>query len=201
MEYAGAPYVAFCDADDIYFEDTLRYLYAHMMEGPFDIVRGNFMGFGGEENSVSTFSLGENDIVIDLDESRRGMNERKRMLGLMMRRETTAWNKLYSRKFLLENHIRFGIGKNNDDQIFTFLALCFAKRIYFGNQCIYGYRRNVDHSLTNMVFKRSDVKNLFDAMDNFISICEEKGLQEKFRDEMEYSYLIHTVLMWGGRQN
>lgn len=66
---------------------------------------------------------------------------------------SVAWAKLYNRKFLLDNNLKFIEDmKRYADTVFNIEALEKAKKIIYSNKYVYHYRKN-DYSITNNYYK------------------------------------------------
>lgn len=77
----------------------------------------------------------------------------------------TPWAKIFSKKFILENHLKFNPRlKNGEDGIFIFESVYKAQNIYFTMEKTYNYRVNSD-SVCNTYYSDMD--------DRFINLIEE----------------------------
>lgn len=92
----------------------------------------------------------------------------------------SAWSKLMSRKFLLENHISFYEGILYEDMLFSFRCYVKAKKVYSLNRKLYMYRVRNASIMTADITKRNIESYI-------ISICEltKLYLQSDCSREME----------------
>ena len=60
-----------------------------------------------------------------------------------------AWDKLFERKFVEENHLKFQELRTSNDMLFVFSAIAFAKRIEIEDVILAHQRRNNPKSLSN----------------------------------------------------
>ncbi|MDE7177469.1 MAG: glycosyltransferase [Lachnospiraceae bacterium] len=91
----------------------------------------------------------------------------------------SAWSKLVSRKFLVENHISFYDGILYEDMLFTFQCLIKARKVYSLNRKLYRYRVRQTSIMTTGITGKSIESYM-------ISICEmmKLYLQNDFCREM-----------------
>jgi hypothetical protein len=60
-----------------------------------------------------------------------------------------AWDKLFERKFVEENHLKFQELRTSNDMLFVFSAIAFAQRIEIEDVILAHQRRNNPKSLSN----------------------------------------------------
>ena len=60
-----------------------------------------------------------------------------------------AWDKLFERKFVEENHLKFQQIRTSNDMLFVFSALAFAQRMENVDLVLAHQRRNNPNSLSN----------------------------------------------------
>ena len=94
---------------------------------------------------------------------------------------SVAWAKLYRRKFLLDNNLRFiERMKRYADTIFNIEVLEKAKKIAYCNKYIYHYRKN-NYSITNNYYQemKKDVDTFLNKVKEYILIYNKNQKFEK----------------------
>lgn len=128
LSHAKGRYVWFVDSDDYIKENCLAELLGICEKNRLDILHWSI-----QDNQGKWIKQLSNSRVIN------GINEIKDSWGSPLFDITFPWNRLYSREFLLSNHLWF-----NDlwggDVIHTILALNAAKRLVNSSSCFYIYR-------------------------------------------------------------
>lgn len=93
--------------------------------------------------------------------------------------DTTAWNKVYRRSFLLEHGLRFPEGVLYEDLPLTIPALCLAGRVAVLHRPVYAWRsRREGLSITQRRFELQNLQDRFAAVRAVDRFLEEHGLEE-----------------------
>lgn len=144
IDNATGEYIMFLDSDDYYANDICEVLYNTITQAQADVASSKYIVFSDEtEHKVKYRALGS-DKVINI----KSIDEDVRLL-------TTApsvWTKIYSRKLIYYNQMRFTENILAEDMVFVLEAFLKADGIVFLNDH-YGYyyrNRNIkgDESLS-----------------------------------------------------
>jgi len=161
LKYATADYIMFLDPDDYYLEDACETLYDKITTENVDLVSGNFC----LDNESNIHSWNHVNIT---DEIKVTNIEEKPSLLLLA---PSIWTKIYKRKFILENEIKFDENLPGQDALFLYYALIHANGIIFMNKvlvvyCKRDYNKIKEKSITdNKTYKRlSDYLNVYEKM-------------------------------------
>ncbi len=154
LDHSDGRFVAFVDSDDLVPRDAYELMVHAVDESGSDIVSGGVLRFDGAKARPSGLH-------------RRALNETRmrthirRMPSLLY--DTTAWNKIYRREFLLENGLRFPEGVYYEDIPLTVPAHYLASSVDVIEQPVYLWRerQTAEQSITQ---RRAEVKNLVDRM-------------------------------------
>ena len=135
MEYASAPYIGFIDADDWSEPDMYEKLYQKMTKHHCDIVMcRNWRDYGYSNQTLEPKSTGEQDRLFEID----SIEKRKTFL-VCFSMGAFAWDKLYTRDFLIQNRVFFPEELAYEDHFFATLLYLYAKRVYMLEERLYHY--------------------------------------------------------------
>lgn len=165
---AKGKYIMFIDSDDLYCDNTLETMMKLMNKKDYDIITGNYVSFN-EKNIKQKKDV--KPISFENKEDNFKYIDYLQKKGLF----NTNWNKMYIRKIITENKIRFDETKTiGEDAKFNFEYMRYVKTSSVINDVIYKYYLNED-GLT--------IKNENTKAERIIKSLEEQLLfykQEKF---------------------
>ncbi len=154
LDHASADFVTFVDSDDVVPRDAYE-LMMHAIEGSgSDIVSGGVLRFDGARTRPSGLHRRA------VPETRVATHVRQ-MPSLLY--DTTAWNKIFRRRFLLEHALRFPEGVYYEDIPLTVPAHFLARSVDLIEEPVYLWRerQTAEQSITQ---RRAEVRNLVDRM-------------------------------------
>ncbi len=154
LDHASADYIAFIDSDDVVPRDAFE-LMMHAIEGSgSDIVSGGVLRYDGARTRPSGLHRRA------VPETRVATHVRA-MPSLLY--DTTAWNKIFRRAFLLEHGLRFPEGVYYEDIPLTVPAHFLATSVDLIEEPVYLWRerQTAEQSITQ---RRAEVRNLVDRM-------------------------------------
>ena len=145
LDRATGEYVSILDSDD--FFDV------HMLEKAVekaDALKTDIVVFGGyeyDERNGNTYKV--KSILNEKEIPAKKVFSYKDCPGIYQLSQGMAWNKLYRRKFLTNNNVRFQKVKYTDDAYFTFANMVLAERIVVLEEYLCYYRVNSGISQTD----------------------------------------------------
>ena len=154
LDAATADYVTFVDSDDVVPRDAYE-LMMHAIEGSgSDIVSGGVLRYDGARTRPSGLHRRA------VPETRVATHVRA-MPSLLY--DTTAWNKIFRREFLLEHGLRFPEGVYYEDIPLTVPAHFLARSVDLIQEPVYLWRerQTAEQSITQ---RRAESRNLVDRM-------------------------------------
>ena len=154
LDAAVADYVAFVDSDDVVPRDAYE-LMMHAIEGSgSDIVSGGVLRYDGARTRPSGLHRRA------VPETRIATHVRH-MPSLLY--DTTAWNKIFRRRFLVEHGLRFPEGVYYEDIPLTVPAHFLARSVDLIQEPVYLWRerQTAQQSITQ---RRAESRNLVDRM-------------------------------------
>ncbi|MCR5207643.1 MAG: glycosyltransferase [Eubacterium sp.] len=138
LKVAKGKYVIWLDSDDFFEPTMLEETYNRAVETDADIVLFAFRNFdnvsGSYYNKRGLFKEAFGDLTVF---SMKEIPDTILQVTL-----PNVWTKLYKRKFILKNGLRYQTLPNCEDVYFTFLALCCAGRISYVDKALLSYRIN-----------------------------------------------------------
>ena len=154
LDHAHADYVAFVDSDDVVPRDAYELMMHAVEASGSDIVSGGVLRYDGARTRPSGLHRRA------VPETRVGTHIRA-MPSLIY--DTTAWNKIFRRAFLLEHGLRFPEGVYYEDIPLTVPAHYLARSVDLVEEPVYLWRerQTAEQSITQ---RRAETRNLVDRM-------------------------------------
>lgn len=169
LDIANGEFISFIDSDDYIHPEMISTLFELLKSNDADISVCNFTPFTG---TVSPSSKAP--VIHTLS----GKDAAKRLYQSQYATQTVvAWDKLYKRS--LFDHLRFEVGKFNEDEFFSYKALYAANKVTFTSQELYYYfirTTGISQAITD---PRS--LNGLDAKMEAIQFYKEKGSTDILR--------------------
>ena len=145
MKHAQAPYVMFCDSDDIFMVDTCEKLYNCITYSGADVAVGNINVIYEANHdlkdsdakffripAVGTFAIPRHQKCICYG---------------------SAWGKIYRRDIIVNNKLQFPVGLKHEDEFFWPAYCSLATKIAFTEDIVYQYRRRAG-SIMNVAYQK-----------------------------------------------
>lgn len=149
VELAQAPYIAFCDGDDLVPPRAYEIMLRSARDGQPDMVVGNFLKFSAMRTWRPMYQWGA------FGEPRTGVGVAD-VPALI--RNRACWNRLFRRNFWLEHRFCFPSVPRSNDIVPMTKALLEAERINIVHDIIYLYReRPGDTSMTAMASRTANL--------------------------------------------
>lgn len=171
MPYTKGDYIAFLDSDDYVELDMYEKLYNKAIETDADMVECDFYWEYPNKKVHDQNAIYKNE---------SDMYSRPRVV---------AWNKLYKRDVLLNSGILFPKGLRYEDVEFCYKMLPQLKKIELVSEPLVHYIQR-DNSITSV--QNEKTKDIFYILDNILAYYKQKGLYEKYEQELEY---MHTRIL------
>lgn len=139
ISHARGEYVGFVDADDIIAPDFYQKLYARIREDDSDVCMTSLV-----RECDASGKLGK---IKSLGDGARTVITCVRDRGELILASGAAWNKIYRRRYLIDNAIRFSEQPcAGEDKLFDFGMLLTANRIAVIADALYCYRQSGSQS-------------------------------------------------------
>lgn len=188
LQYASAPYVGYVDSDDWIEPDMYEKLYRKMVSYQCDIVMcQNWRDTAHCGQILPPKLTGAADRMFEIDTV-----EKRRIFIACGSIGYGAWDKLFTREFLLDNHIFFPEQLAYEDHFFATLLYFYAKRIYILEERLYHYYVNPASTVLS-----PNATHHFDMLtvDKMMwAECERRGFLTEYRKEVEYQFLTLCYL-------
>ncbi len=160
ISHAEGKYVVFLDSDDIFCQDMLEKAYCKMEENQLDVCIWNAWEYDHNTGEVYDNTTHLRPELLPHKEVFSG-KEAEYILNLT---SAAPWNKMYSRKYLMEHGFQYMEQKYYNDIYFVQQALVNAERISVINEELMYYRINSKDSLQSN--RSKGIKDLVDALTN-----------------------------------
>lgn len=188
LSVASGEFVIFTDSDDTLPVRAFELLASQLKQSGSDIATGNVKRFKGEK-----FWDGWNQSYSHRKILYPELHGREAVTSVQLTEhpellfDTTAWNKMFRRDFLLRERIQFPIGKLYEDMHPMAIAFSRAEGIDVIFSNVYNYR--VRENATSITQKRSEVKNLahkMEMVDKIYELTAQLENSEELRRTVEY---------------
>lgn len=190
MEYASGEYILVLDQDDWYEQDAVETLLKLMQEHPeLDYIEYGIRYVDGDGRQTASSCRGEGGFWIHEvknEEVRKDYARRGILPGA-----TFAWSKIYRKKFLEENQIRYNDGELRtgfSDNFFSGLVTMYCKRIGVLDRLLINYRKYVGSWSHDSVVNSKTQFERCRAGIAFYTECERRGILDNQRDMAEYIF-------------
>ena len=164
---ARGKYVMFLDVDDTFDKTLLEKMYKKAAKTDSDIVICHSNTRIGTKTFDLSYGLNDNYIPKKDVFSYKDIPEQ-----IFLLTNGEVWDKLYRRKFLIENNIKFFPLKNTEDTFFCYYSLILAKRISTVKDVLVTYNAKHADSVSSNMYKHplEPVKALLLLKENLDSL-------------------------------
>lgn len=178
LNFANGEYIHFLDSDDYIPSNAYETLYALALENKSDIIIGDVLRFGNYNLwSDSLFKHSFEGIPEDIKNT--NLNHRPSLLW-----DTSTSNKLYKRKFLIDNNIKFPNKKIFfEDLVFSMESYIKAKSIYISKFIFYYWRYR--GKKTSVTQQHQDIRNFYDRIE-ILNLIDELMKQNNLSDDLRF---------------
>jgi glycosyltransferase involved in cell wall biosynthesis len=173
--------ILFLDVDDELENDALNGLDNFLLDKIYDVVCFGFNLRGSNSQIIKSITFHEKTSIKDNIKDFFEIGTIKNVI----------WNKLYKRKFLLENNIKFDDSRINEDALFVFKIILNTNSLIFYNKIVYNHISDNNLSYTNMpsVFHFENTLNVIRTISNNLN---ENNLLEKYKNSFNV-YIIRML--------
>lgn len=172
MPYATGEYIAFLDSDD-YVEPTLyEKMYQKAKEENSDLVECDFIWEYPDKQKI------------DCGEIYQGQKE------MMVKARVVAWNKLIRRDLLQKVGQQYTVGVQYEDMDFFYNMIPYYHKVSFIKEPLIHYVQR-DSSISNK--QNEKTKDIFIVLNHVLTVYQEKGWYEEYKEELEYIYVKNLL--------
>ena len=181
-------YLSFLDSDDFFEPDMLELAYEKAEEDKADfVVFQSDQYYTDDDKFVQVaWTLREKEIPPYTPFSHRQMTDNifKVFVGW-------AWDKLYNREFVEQNHLLFQEQRTSNDMLFVFSAVAIAKRITVVKKVLAHQRRDAKDSLSKT--RENSWYCFYDALLALRERLKSEGLYRELEEDY-INYALHFSL-------
>lgn len=178
IENSAGDYILFLDSDDILAKDALSSLYNYQIKYDVDFICGKIKYFDNITNKEIK-CIGWNNVsssaIYNINDIRS---------QLFQKIVPVNHGKLFIRKIILDNNLKFEKYNMAEDALFVYSYLLYIKNLIFIDNIIYEYRLNVKNSLTS---KKS--KNFADFIFSYNKLKENLIRINKYKEYKKTYYI------------
>ena len=188
LALATGKYLSFLDADDFFEKDMLELAYKKAEEDKSDFVvfQSNQYYTANNTYKETPWTLRIKEIPPYSPFTQRQMTDNvfKVFVGW-------AWDKLYNREFVLNNHLSFQEQRTSNDLLFVFSAVVLAKKISVVEKVLAHQRRDAKDSLSKTR------ENSWFCFHDALKALKQRLIDENLYGELEkdfINYCVHSCL-------
>lgn len=148
LEVAEADYVMFMDPDDYYADDACENMYNAIVKHKVDVVTANY-NYMDEDGTVW------DKPVFDTKRFKSFKFGQKSFAESFFIWNSSVCNKIFSRKVIEENGIRFLENVPGEDAYFSYALLLHSEKAYYISDTTYYYRRRSNSGTLSVSWNRS----------------------------------------------
>lgn len=188
LSMAKGKYLSFLDSDDFFEPDMLELAYKKAEED-----KADFVVFNSDQYYTDKKKFVEVPWTLRIKELPPYMpfNHRQMTDNIFKVFVGWAWDKLYSREFVENNHLLFQEQRTSNDMLFVFSAVAIAKRISIVNKVLAHQRRDAKDSLSKT--RENSWHCFYDALTTLRDRLKAEGIYRE--TEKDYiNYALHAVL-------
>ena len=163
---AQGKYICFIDSDDFIEKSMIEELYNIIEEKNFDVADSDIFLY---DNKTHEIKERKNKEYLKIEKG----------LFLWGKYNVEVWNKIYKKRFLLDNNIFFEEGIIHEDELFSIKILLSTNKIEHINKCFYYYRINRSGSIMTDVNIEKQLYSL-KIIVNRIEKLQETIISDKF---------------------
>ncbi|OLR59241.1 hypothetical protein BHF70_06150 [Anaerostipes sp. 494a] len=181
IENATGEFIGFVDSDDYVDETMFENMYQKAKYEEAEIVVSGFTKL--YVASSLDFQLG------DMELYGKSLRENPQIL---VKGVPYIWNKIFSRKLIVEHGLKFEQYRIFEDLLFTYQCYLYANKISKCDRPYYYYRARRVGSATNHFSE--NFFDIFPVMEEYIKSCKKAGQYEQLRECILYTALNHMII-------
>lgn len=181
VEKAEGDYILFLDSDDLLKSDALEKTYKKIVKDKSDIVMFNWERYSEEEDKVRKSSK--------KSFFKKNSLTGKECLEILQLKAYYTVASLYSRKFLIENNIKYGEGHIYEDNVFIVEIATRANKISIIKDPLYVVVSNDESDTKTSYDTDKHYKAYIEAVKECIKVLEES----KYKPNDYYDYYIYSL--------
>lgn len=188
LDKAKGKYLSFLDADDFFEPDMLEEAYKRAEEDKADYVIFKSGQYNTETDEYNYPKWVFQEIHIP---PYTPFTYRQLTRNIFRVFVGWAWDKLYSREFVIDNNLRFQEQRTSNDLLFVFSALVVAKRISVCRKVLVHQRRDSSDSLSKT--REKSWQCFYDALTALRQRIKDEGKYEELEKDF-INYALHFTL-------
>lgn len=181
LEIASGDYIAFVDSDDWIHESFVDTLYRQIQDTGADICECAVIYASDDEKVLRVRACGQKKILYSRTEAIKALIRED---GLYQ----TVWNKLYKRSVL--DNIPFEIGKQHEDDFWTYRVFDRIGTLIADDQPLYYYRQRTD-SIMSAGYQIKRLDGLEARIRRMEYLRKDRELLEYSNAYLQFDYLYH----------
>lgn len=179
LQEADGEFIGFVDSDDWVDLNFYRLMVDSINRNSCDISIASILNEeGGPISSSSRYLYSYENVINNFT----ALNLLSRSFSQDIYITPIICNKLFKKSFIVSNRIDFECESYNEDDIFTFFALLYAKKIVLTPGCAYHYFQR-DNSITHQFSKKH-----IDSLLNAFTLIRRRLIDEKIFDQYSHEY-------------
>lgn len=186
LDNAKGEWICFCDSDDYLESDYLEKLYMPMLTNSKSLVIGGYKSC--EESNVKVLSVAKQNKQISLTLEQFIELDNINIFNY-------CWGKLFSRRILIENSLRFSIHYSyGEDKLFVLKYILCVSYMYLSPSCSYIYI-NKENGLSKKIYSYDIILKWKEEVIHIMKeIKDQKGYKDIFLHQIIGPFDLYFVL-------
>lgn len=188
IDAAVGEYIMFLDPDDWYELDACEKAYNHIKQNNTDFAFFGIKLFYDDTGVLKVDTWRLKNLMFAPDLNKINLRE----LDTVYVKTGECVYKIYNRRFLTDNNIKFSCTKMGEDYPFSFKAIVLADRVSVLNKSLYCYRKRSTSSTA------TGAKNWKEIIYNRNLVLDEI-LKSEYKNEFLHAYIpmnVNSLLLW-----
>ena len=187
IEQSKGEYLAFLDSDDWYEKNFLEKLYNNLKENNSDVSMCN------PRMTYDDSQKNKNINVYHFDSIELNKNPEK-ILGILAM--PVIWNKLYKKKLIMKNNIKFPNYSFSEDVEFLYKVFLYVDKVSKVEEYLYNYYQR-DNSETKKI-KRESIEQVYKVIENIESYVKNNFIDKLgifYQYKIQFIYSVSQILL------
>lgn len=195
---AQGEYFLLLDSDDVILPDSLEKIAEKCKTSPDMVVFDYTIFYHDTELETGDIKV-TSEIPVEVNEGENGESFLEIVLKESLEQSAfyqwCPWRYCYKMSFFVNNRFTYPKGRNFEDLSLTWRVLLAAQNVSVLRTCVYGYRKNVEGSITKTYNYKNINDRLFCTVENMQMVKENKELSQSLKAHLQDHFCEHYFIV------